>query len=405
MTVRVRSWVAGGVALAIAAVLTPATSATAGHRSDGDTLSGRDAVVAAPLDRKRKKQARPGKPGMVSAVAAGMGTITLDWKKAPRAKRHLVRIATNVNLTDLREYAWTDRSKITVTGLTPGKDYCFQVKGKNGAGFGKPANRACRTAIRAQGLAEGPTYRFLTYNVCSNVCPDWSSRKVDAGNLIAANDPDIVGLQELKTDHGLVKEIGDGYEEAVIYKSRSIVYRASRFDVIKTGTVDLPDDRYGVWALLQDTQDYDRRIMVANTHLEPGDESALDGRRQTQASRFIEAVQRANYDDDPLVFLGDYNSHKGRAFDAPAREFADIGYYTSFDQAQTSVRPNFNSGNQGSLTPKIGTLWGAHLDHVWVDPSSTRVLRWENAARMDGGKYAAPLPSNHNPVLVVVQVN
>lgn len=408
MTVRTRAGLAGGLALAVAAALTPASNATAGPRPDGTTIgstvSVRDAAPSLVVEKKRKRKKKPGKPGMVSIVAASMGTLTLDWKKAPRAKRHLVRIATNERLSDIRELAYTKKSKITVTGLQPGKDYCFQVKGKNGRGFGKPANRTCRTTIRAQGPAEGPTYRFLTYNVCSNVCPNWADRKGAAGNLIRASDPDVVGLQELKTDHGLVKHIGDDYREAVIHKSRSIVYKSSRFRVVNTGTLDLPHERYGVWAVLADLED-DSRIMVANTHLESGDSAGMDARRQTQVAAFISAVQQANYAQYPMVFLGDYNSHKGRSFDAPAKEFADIGFYTSFDQAMVSVRPNYNSGNQGSLVPKIGTLWGAHLDHVFVDPWSTRVLRWENAARVENGRYAAPLPSNHNPILAVVQLS
>jgi hypothetical protein len=58
-----------------------------------------------------------------------------------------------------------------------------------------------------------------------------------------------------------------------------------------------------------------------------------------------------------------------------------------------------------STRPRISHTYGAHVDHVWVDPTKSRVLSWESVAELSGGNYAAPLPSNHNPLTVRVQVN
>ena len=107
----------------------------------------------------------------------------------------------------------------------------------------------------------------------------------------------------------------------------------------------------------------------------------------------------------PVVYAGDFNSHKHRSYDSPADVMHDAGYWDAFDLAEKLVRPNFNSANRMSYEPVIGDTWGDHVDHLWLDPNNTRVLKWRSVADFSpAGTYKAPLPSNHNPVFVKLTV-
>lgn len=81
------------------------------------------------------------------------------------------------------------------------------------------------------------------------------------------------------------------------------------------------------------------------------------------------------------------------------------GFANSYFRAHRWVRGKLNSANGGKLEPRAGSAWGYHLDQVWAEPGRTQVLQWRNAAKVVDGQYAAPLPSNHNPVLVKLRIN
>jgi len=68
-------------------------------------------------------------------------------------------------------------------------------------------------------------------------------------------------------------------------------------------------------------------------------------------------------------------------------------------------RQHHNSYNAFSTTPVISYKWGDHVDHVWVDPKRVRVIRWNNRVLISSGQLVSPIPSDHSPILVDVQVN
>lgn len=350
-----------------------------------------------------KRKRKPARVGLVQVVAASPTTLTLHWRRAKRAKRYLIERSTNLDLTDRRLVGRTRKRTYTLTGLAPGKVYCFRVIAKNSRGKATPSRRSCKPTIAAQGSIEGPTYRVLSYNLCSNACPDFGRRKPQAASLILSAVPDLVGLQETAPRSGMDRSL-PGFATAVESRGRWILYRSARFAELRSGSITRSSgDAFAVWTELLDLRQ-GGRIFAVNVHLPTGRSAADDARRLTDMKTLIPAVQAANRDDLRVLYFGDWNSHRQRLTDWPAIMMRQHGYLDSFDLAMRLSRPNYNSGNQGQAKPIVSYTWGDHLDHLYVDPRSTRVLSWANAARIVDNRYS-PLASNHNPILFVAQVN
>ena len=91
-----------------------------------------------------------------------------------------------------------------VSGLAPGRVYCFVVRAKNGSIVGAPPAHTCKPTVRSQGATSGATYTVMTYNVCSykggtRGCDrfnPWNVRGPRAKRLIPTKEPDVVAAQE-----------------------------------------------------------------------------------------------------------------------------------------------------------------------------------------------------------------
>lgn len=127
-------------------------------------------------------------------------------------------------------------------------------------------------------------------------------------------------------------------------------------------------------------------------------------RRRKELLRLVNDLVPLNPDRVPVILAGDFNSYKGRTYDSVGKLLESIGLYDAFDQARIIGYQHYNSFNGFRTNPAIGITWGDHLDHFWVDPNRMRVWSWYNAAQFVGGKYATPIPSDHNPITMVLRV-
>jgi endonuclease/exonuclease/phosphatase family metal-dependent hydrolase len=292
------------------------------------------------------------------------------------------------------------------------------VKGENERGVGLRSPRACQRTIAQQGARTGAEYRVVTYNVCGNVCTGWSDRRAQAGQLVAAAQPDVVMLQEAPPDSGMAAAIG-GMTQARSKHAKALLYRTDRFAVAKsptgkprTGYLDLGLDpvpnahRWAVWAELLDRQNGDKPVIFVSVHLSAGgDTLERDTQRRKDATKLVEGLRTINPEGLPLVVGGDFNSNQGRTYDSPGQVMSDAGLGSAFFLAESWTRPNYNSATGALPDPKVGATWGYHVDQVWVDPAHTVVEKWANAAQLVDGKYPAPMVSDHAPVLVRLLVN
>jgi endonuclease/exonuclease/phosphatase family metal-dependent hydrolase len=238
-------------------------------------------------------------------------------------------------------------------------------------------------------------------------CGHWRARRGPALDLIRRPRPDVIALQETASDSGVDQKLSNTYAVAAYKSSKFLLYERDRFAMKRSGSIELGRKHWAVWADLADKEHDGKRVVFVSAHFGAGpDDPTGDGQRRENARRLLAGVHKINGKGRPVVYAGDFNSHKHRTYDSPTEVMNKAGYWDAYDLAEKLVRPNYNSANQLRLNPVIGDTWGDHVDHVWVRPGQSRILKWRTIADLTKkGRYADPLPSDHNPVFVKVAVD
>lgn len=363
-----------------------------------------------------------GQVKMVSFVAATTTSLKLSWPKVKNAKSYEIDLADNYEMAGRATRKITAgssrRASYVLSGLTPGKTYCVQVRAKRGKDYGTRSKRTCKPTIALRGSTSGSSYRVMTFNVCAQACkgdPDaasWKKRSALAKSLILDQSPDVVALQEHPHSVGnlLTSKLSTSYAATTYMSAKDLLYKKSRFSLPsgRTGSIELAPTKYAVWAELEDKKT-NQRVIFVSTHLTDGKSSADDTARRNETSTLVAGISRINTRDVPVVFAGDFNSNKSRRTDAPAEVFRGHGFYDSYDLASRLKRPNWNSAASFSSAPgkpRKSYKWGDHVDRVFVRAASSYVSGWVSPAEMKNSKkYDSPMPSDHKPVVVSVWVN
>ncbi len=380
-------------------------------------------MVLLAVARPAEATVTPGKVGLVSIYAATTSSLTLRWPHVSYATKYEVLVATNEGMTNASVRSAGNNTTYRVTGLTKGKIYCFAVRARNGTKVGSRSSHTCKEPIRQQGATTGANYGIVTYNLCSEKCSNWSGRSAGAVKLIIGQNPDIVALQEA----GSLTSI-PGYTNTTYKSAKRLMYRTSRFAVATTDcsddqtgqceptprtgfiqlsgfcqvSTDCGSDKYAVWAELIDRNSADKHVIFVSVHTTPGKTYAAAWTRKHEIERLLRAMTSINTGGVPVVYAGDFNSHRNRPNDYLASVFHAAGYWDSFELSRLLTRPNYNSYNGFSKTPIISRTWGDHVDHVWVKPA-IGVRSWTSVGTLSGGKYVT-LPSDHNPVGVKITI-
>lgn len=377
---------------------------------------------------------KPGSVGLVSFVAAsfsrnhGTATLTVKWAKAPRTKSYEVFVSTSYGMSKAKRYKTKNTAK-KITRLRQGANYFVQVRAVNGKKVGPKSKRVGHTTIRRLDIARGPTYKVMTYNVCSDVCSGWAKRQPYAIERITAHKPDVIAAQESSKLTATIP----GYQQAVYMSAKRLLYKTSRFTVVPSGPVDPKPGvdpttkctpswdgvttgwvflgrhnkgcRYAVWAVLRDKKTGHETVFVSAHTVAGTSTKRADERRQeiTTLTTFISA--KFDGAKVPVIYAGDFNSHKNRANDSLRSVFHRQGYYDAYDLAMILRQQHNNSFNGFSVKPKISYKWGDHVDHVWIRPDVGRINRWVNGAKIAGGRMVTPIPSDHSPLIVDVRLN
>lgn len=373
--------------------------------------------------------ARPAQVGLVSFTGASLtptgATLTVDWPDAAGAAGYEVFAARSLDAVAAATtpaVRVTD-SKATVSRLTAGVDYFVQVRAVNSAGVGPRSSRVGHGTIASQGTfpAGAPSYRALTWNVCSNACAGITTRAKVINRRITEIAPDIVALQEASK----YITAPTGYR-FVANGQNDILVRSGQFSVVPKKTAATAGSTVfarksatpgkGIaWAALRHrTGAY---VVVFDAHLVSGTTAAQVAQRTYEAERLNAFVlstlgklaasygSLTNWKNAPVIILGDFNTHKSRVGDGTQAVLQKAGWYDAYDQARALMAQHHNSANPTMQTaPVIGVRWGDHVDKVLVRPSRTAVIRWANAGKRVDGTYVAPLGSDHHPVLAVVSV-
>jgi endonuclease/exonuclease/phosphatase family metal-dependent hydrolase len=359
---------------------------------------------------------KPSQVGLVSFTRAsydadkGTTGLTIDWSDTSGAQSYEVFMSRSYSMSSAKKYKATASTK-TVTGLARGKNYFFQVRAVNGSKVGARSQRVGHTTIRRQGAGTGPTYKVMTYNVCSDKCSGWSGRKPSVLGRVAAYDPDVITFQEAERDLLTGADL-PGYVRVGQKSAKQLYLRADRFDIAtgpdgapRTGYVSMGHGKYAVWGEALDRTAAGKRVIFVSVHTTPGKTTEAADRRESEITKLVKAMSTINVERLPVVYGGDFNSHKNRDDDHVATVFHQAGFYDAYDLAQSLTRQHYNSYNDYKVKPVTSVKWGDHVDHVWSDPTRTRVLGWTNGVRLKGGRLVTPIGSDHSPVVVDVQVD
>jgi hypothetical protein len=386
---------------------------------------------------------KPGTVGLVSFTKANYdrGTkkaiLKIDWPDAKRADKYEIFVSRNYSMSKAKVYK-SRSSKTTLRKLSPGRDYFVQVRAVNGKKRGNKSTRVGHTAI----VRPGPTsnalrLRVMTYNVCSDVCDTsvttrypWSSaRQAPAIERMTSAKADIIATQEA----GKLSVVPPGYTQAMYKSAKRLFFKTSRFDLAAATTpapVRPPDDksdcsptyawgqptgyiflgrhssgcRYAVWAELVDKAT-GKHILAVDVHTVSGESKAVTEHRRQEVITLLAAVKQTNTKRLPVIYAGDWNSHKNSANDVVRPVMKAKKLYDAYDVARSLTNQHVNSYNSFRVAPRIGYKWGDHIDKVWVDPWTTRVDAWYNAALIGAdGLMVKPIPSDHSPVVVDLRI-
>jgi hypothetical protein len=401
-------------------------------------MAGLQAQPAAAASKK------PAAVGLVSFVKANYdrgsnkATLSIDWPDAKRADKYEIFLSRNYSMSKAKLYK-SKSSKTTLRKLSPGRDYFVQVRAVNGKKRGTKSTRVGHTAI----VRPGPTsnalrLRIMTYNLCSDVCDTsvttrypWStSRQPAALERMTAANPDIIATQESSK----LSVIPPGYTQSVYKSAKRILFRSSRFDIAPVTTplttpAPLKDKngctatyqwgqptgyiflgrhskgcRYAVWTELVDKAT-GKSVLLVNVHTVSGDTKEATESRRQEMNTLLDNVKLTNTKKLPVIYTGDFNSHKNSSNDVVRPIMKAKKLYDGFDLARTLTNQHVNSYNSFRVSPRIGYKWGDHLDKVWVDPWTSRVDAWYNGALIGAdGLMVKPIPSDHSPVVVDLRV-
>ncbi|MSP91620.1 MAG: hypothetical protein EXR79_07430 [Myxococcales bacterium] len=275
-----------------------------------------------------------------------------------------------------------------------------------------------------------PALRVTTYNVMCSFCVNsshkdwqqkWSERLPWLLEILARENPDVAGLQELSDNEASGKEIADltataGVYGAVSYKHKAdddleidypdaaILYRKSRFALLESGQFWLspqPDKAFSigfaksgaqfprlvVWALLDDKV-AKRKFYFATTH--------FDNNPPSQELSAPLALDRLHplAQKHPLVFVGDYNAkpdNKAYAILTGKEGGKPWKFQNVVDLATVrAVESNV------AAPPAAPFAFADRIDHIFVAGATFSVGRWAIDWFVYGAKNQ--FPSDHESI-------
>lgn len=384
-------------------------------------------ALALPISPASAAGTVPAKAGLVNYVGASTTSLTVDWADIPGATSYYVYAGTShaqVTRPEQPVNRKVTTSKATVTGLTPGRAYFIQVRGVSSAGMGLRSAPVAHETITAQATlpATAPSYLAVSWNVCSNVCSGFSSRKAIVDKRIGELAPDLVGLQEASkytTAPSGYRFVFNGQND-VLVRNGTFAPVAAKSGGPTSGAKLFPSTYAAAgkgmsWAAVRHSSG--AYLLIVNTHLVVGTSASLVRQREYEAGKLADTVTATlttlnkthrsltDWTKVPVVIMGDFNTHKSRVGDKTMAVLEQRGWHDAYDQARVLSLQHYNTANQGfTLTPFVSVTWGDHVDKVLVRPSRSVVHRWANAGKTAGGKWIGPLGSDHHPLSVRLSV-
>lgn len=263
-------------------------------------------------------------------------------------------------------------------------------------------------AAAPRALAPEPL-TVMTFNIRYGTADDgpdrWELRRGQLIDLLKAQDPDVIGLQEAL--HFQIDEILaalPGYRMVGVGRTdggqggeyAAILYRASRLSVRRTSTFwfsDTPEivksntwgaalERICTWALLDDQQG--TPFYIFNLHFDHVSQPA----REKSVGLLLDRIA-ARSPALPVVVTGDFNTGEANP--------ATRAMLKLFRDSFRLVHPNATEVGTANQF-KLDMTTGDKIDYVFVEPA-TEVLSADIVRSAAAGRY----PSDHFPVVARIR--
>lgn len=239
---------------------------------------------------------------------------------------------------------------------------------------------------------------------------NWQYRRERVARVIAANDVDLFGAQELLVGQlndlkGLLPgyaEVGVGREDgAEAGEFNPVFYRTDRFELLDWGTFWLSEtpevagskgwdgacERLATWTVLRDRDG--RELFFINTHLDHMGEVA----RREGVSLLLGRIDSLS-GGRPVVLTGDFNATPDS--EVIAHVLADSRMRHTRDVADVREDASWSFADYGSIPEADRQL----IDYVFVNDGLDVPMYRVLPDTLDGGYL-----SDHAPVLVKLQYN
>lgn len=239
---------------------------------------------------------------------------------------------------------------------------------------------------------------------------NWQYRRERVARVIAANDVDLFGAQELLVGQlndlkGLLPgyaEVGVGREDgAEAGEFNPVFYRTDRFELLDWGTFWLSEtpevagskgwdgacERLATWTVLRDRDG--RELFFINTHLDHMGEVA----RREGVSLLLGRIDSLS-GGRPVVLTGDFNATPDS--EVIAHVLADSRMRHTRDVADVREGASWSFADYGSIPEADRKL----IDYVFVNDGLDVPMYRVLPDTLDGGYL-----SDHAPVLVKLQYN
>lgn len=394
-------------------------------------------VLVAPGAAPADAATRPaqGKPVWMQkqAIEGGRTTLVVRWPQVAGAKSYQLEWAKGMSVqvpgkstrSGIRPPA-TGHVTTVVRGLMPGRIYCFQVRGHNRAGYGPRSPRHCKVTMHAK---RAPSASPLvvdvgSWNTCSYSCADWATRAPKIRDRIASLNVGVMALQEAGNatsyiadhlaGHTQACQTGDGAAWRSSTSSRqdgqSVFVRDSAYAVVP-GTANghqfAAGKSHGACWVEVEHRATGRHLVVASVHLLNGKGDQEDRTRYAQTSTLLQMIAdhyaQLGRPRPPLVLAGDFNSQRGRPYDAPRVRLEASGFHDAYDVAASYDSPPWlSSGHGWTSVPACSWLWGSHIDRIWAPPLA-HVRSWRLVEPMASGRYTQVL-SDHSALRVSMTI-
>ncbi len=245
-------------------------------------------------------------------------------------------------------------------------------------------------------------------------------------------DPDVLGLQENepmgapwhRPVNGLMPQLP--HLRAVHADTDApILYRPSRFTLKDSGVSTISTahfHRVCTWVILTSRRS-GVDLLVANTHLDSGENERMNRIRRASLVALAEVVQQVNPDATlPLVLLGDFNTitHR-RVGEGLPNVFEPLTWLNLVNSWTITARDSTaipGAATMNSFGTEVDGHWryralrhdGFTLDYVWCGPGITvrdwQVFTGPRTREIDGFPFFAggPIPSDHCPIVAKVGI-